>query len=86
MNKSDLTAEPLQQLAEGTGPATRLATTLSLMLLVLGGFNWALVGLVGIDFIAELFGVMSVPTRLVYAAIGVAAVYALSLLARPGRI
>lgn len=86
MSKPDITAEPLEQLATGTGPATRLATTLSLVLLVLGGFNWALVGLVGIDFIAELFGVMSLAARLIYAAIGVAAVYALTLLVRPGRV
>lgn len=75
---------PLQGLATGTGRATRVATTLALALLVLGGFNWALVGLFHIDFIAELFGPMSLLARLLYIAMGLAALYALTLLARLG--
>lgn len=44
-------------------------------LLVVGGLNWGLVGLFGFDLVASLFGDMSAISRLVYALVGVSAVY-----------
>ena len=40
----------------------------------LGALNWGLVGIFHVDLVANLLGVMSGPTRLVYAIIGVAGV------------
>jgi uncharacterized protein len=60
----------------------RAATTAALVLLIIGGFNWALVGLFNLDFVAELFGAGSAVTRGVYIVVGLAALYALALLPR----
>ncbi len=45
------------------------------VLLVIGGLNWGLVGLAGLDLVAATFGEMSVASRLVYALVGLAAVF-----------
>jgi uncharacterized membrane protein YuzA (DUF378 family) len=69
----------------GSSRAARVATTVALMLMVIGGFNWALVGLFNMDFVAALFGPMTVAARTVYVAVGVAALYGLTLLPRIGQ-
>jgi uncharacterized membrane protein YuzA (DUF378 family) len=66
----------------GRSAAARVATMVALMLLIIGGFNWALVGLFNMDFVAALFGPMTVAARAVYVAVGVAALYGLTLLPR----
>ncbi len=45
------------------------------VLLVIGGFNWGLVGTLNVDLVAALFGEMTVPSRIVYSLVGLAAVY-----------
>ena len=45
------------------------------VLLVVGGLNWGLVGLLNFDLVATLFGGASVISRLVYVLVGVSAVY-----------
>jgi uncharacterized protein len=47
------------------------------ILLVIGGINWGLVGLLGLDLVALLFGPMTLISRIVYILVGVAAVYIL---------
>ena len=44
-------------------------------LLLIGALNWGLVGFFGFDLVAALFGKMSLLSRLVYALVGLAAVY-----------
>jgi len=48
---------------------------LAAILLVVGGLNWGLVGLLNFDLVAKLFGEMSVLSRVVYSLVGLAAVY-----------
>lgn len=60
--------------------------TIALVVLAIGGLNWALVGLFEFDLVAALFGDMSVVSRAVYVLVGLAAVYALTLLPRLGRL
>jgi len=45
------------------------------VLLVVGGLNWGLVGTVGIDLVATLFGPMSLLGRAVYVLVGLSALY-----------
>lgn len=66
-------------------PAGRVAATVALVLLVIGGLNWALVGLFNLDFVAAVFGQMTLMSRVVYVAVGAAALYGLVLLPRLGR-
>lgn len=49
--------------------------TVALLLLVVGGLNWGLVGLMDFDLVAALFGDMSMLSRLVYSLVGLSAVY-----------
>jgi len=44
-------------------------------LLAIGGLNWGLVGIFNFDLLAAIFGEMSVFSRIIYAAVGLAAVY-----------
>ena len=44
-------------------------------LLLIGAINWGVVGFFGFDLVATLFGSMSVVSRLVYALVGLAALY-----------
>lgn len=45
------------------------------VLLVVGGLNWGLVGLLDFDLVATLFGNMTFISRIVYALVGLSAVY-----------
>ena len=47
----------------------------AVVLLVVGGLNWGLVGIAQFDLVATLFGTMTALSRIVYALVGVAAVY-----------
>jgi uncharacterized protein len=55
---------------------------LALALMIIGGINWGLVGLLNIDFVAMLFGSMSVLSRIVYCLVGLAALYGIVLAVR----
>ncbi|RPH96157.1 DUF378 domain-containing protein [candidate division KSB1 bacterium] len=45
------------------------------ILLVVGGLNWGLVGLLNFDLVAAIFGPMSALSRIVYSLVGLAAIY-----------
>ena len=49
----------------------------TLFLLIVGGLNWGLVGLFGFDLVAALFGEMTLLSRVVYALVGVSALWQL---------
>jgi uncharacterized membrane protein YuzA (DUF378 family) len=53
----------------------------ALVLVVVGGLNWALVGIFSFDLVAAIFGEMSALARIVYVVVGVSAVYLLILAA-----
>ncbi len=59
--------------------------TIALVLLIIGGLNWGLVGLFGIDVVASLFGSMSAVSRLVYVLVGIAAIVSIFVLPRVAR-
>jgi len=48
--------------------------TLSLVLVLVGAFNWGLVGIFDIDLVAKLFGEMTLITRAVYSLVGVSSI------------
>ena len=47
----------------------------AVVLLVVGGLNWGLVGVAQFDLVAALFGTMTAASRIVYALVGIAALY-----------
>ena len=53
---------------------------LTLVLLIVGGLNWLLVGLFGFDLVAALFGEMSPLSRIVYTLVGLSALWQILVL------
>jgi uncharacterized protein len=52
-------------------------SVIAVILLIVGGINWGLVGLLNFDLVAAIFGRMSAISRLVYILVGVSAIIAL---------
>lgn len=50
---------------------------LCLVLVIVGGLNWGLVGLLNFDLVAAIFGSMTFISKLVYDLVGLSAVYLL---------
>lgn len=48
---------------------------IAIILVVVGGLSWGLVGLAGFDLVAAIFGVASALSRIVYILVGLAAIY-----------
>ena len=60
----------------------KTATWIALILLIVGGDNWLLVGAFNFDLVAALFGEMSPLSRIVYIVVGLAALYVLFISAK----
>jgi uncharacterized membrane protein YuzA (DUF378 family) len=50
---------------------------LTLILVIVGGLNWGLVGLFDFDLVAAIFGAGSTVARIVYVAVGASALWQL---------
>jgi hypothetical protein len=48
---------------------------IALVLVIIGGLNWGLVGLLNLDIVAAIFGAASTLSRVVYILVGLSAVY-----------
>jgi uncharacterized membrane protein YuzA (DUF378 family) len=48
---------------------------IALILVIVGGLNWGLIGFFNFDLVATIFGAMSMISRLVYILVGLSAVY-----------
>ena len=55
----------------------RALNVLTQVLLIVGGLNWLLVGLLDFDLVAAIFGEMSALSRAVYTLVGLSALYQL---------
>ena len=61
----------------------RIVNRIALILNIIGGINWLLVGLFKFDIVAWIFGGQdAVLSRILYTIIGIAAVWCISLLFR----
>jgi uncharacterized membrane protein YuzA (DUF378 family) len=47
----------------------------ALVLVIVGGLNWGLVGVMDFDLVATIFGDMSTVSRAVYVLVGLSAIY-----------
>lgn len=48
---------------------------IAIILVIVGGLNWGLVGLFSFDLVAAIFGAMSSLSRIIYTLVGLAAIY-----------
>ena len=53
-----------------------------LTLVVIGAVNWGLIGFLRFDLVRVLFGDMSILSRIIYAAVGIRGLYAISYFGR----
>jgi len=54
-----------------------VADKLAYLLLIIGGFNWGLVGWLKYNLVDKIFGVSSTGSRIIYAIVGLASLYAI---------
>lgn len=59
-----------------------LIDVVAAVLLLVGGLNWGLVGLFQWDLIGSIFGDMSAVSRVIFSAVGLAAVWRLACYAK----
>lgn len=55
-----------------------------LTLLIIGGINWGLIGFFRFDLVAFIFGEMSWLSRIIYALVGISALYGCTFFGRIG--
>ena len=48
---------------------------IAMILVLIGGLNWGLVGLFDWNLVDAIFGMMSVVSRIIYVLVGIAAIY-----------
>lgn len=54
---------------------------ISLILVIIGALNWGSIGLFGFDFVGAIFGgQMSVMSRIIFALVGIAGLWSITLL------
>lgn len=61
---------------------SRILDYTALVLVVIGAINWGLIGFFKFDLVASIFGDMSIVSRIIYAVVGIAGLYLLSLFGR----
>lgn len=54
----------------------------ALIIGIIGAINWGLIGFFRFDLVAFLFGSMTLLTRIIYAVVGIAGLYMISLCGR----
>lgn len=60
--------------------------TLTQILIIVGGLNWGLVGVIKFDLVATIFGQGSLLSNAVYTLVGISAIYQIVRLAAPSRV
>jgi uncharacterized membrane protein YuzA (DUF378 family) len=58
---------------------------IALILLIVGGLNWLLVGLFGFDLVAAIFGGVPILAKIIYVIVGLCAIYVLIISAKLGK-
>jgi hypothetical protein len=55
--------------------SNNIIDTIALILVMIGGINWGLIGLLNFNLVAAIFGDGSTLTRIIYILVGIAALY-----------
>lgn len=78
-------ALPDTSVNSGLAPSTNalnIVDWIALILLIVGGINWGLVGAFNFDLVAAIFGNGTTLSRIVYILVGLAALYTIFLVTR----
>ena len=52
----------------------------ALILIIIGGINWGLIGFFQYNLVDSIFGISSIISRIIYALVGLSAIYSISFL------
>lgn len=55
---------------------------IALVLVIIGAINWGLIGFLDFDLVRVIFGDMTAFSRIIYSAVGIAGLYALTYFGR----
>ncbi len=55
---------------------------IALILIIVGGLNWGLVGAFSFNLVAAIFGDMSALSRIIYILVGLSAIYAIFIVGK----
>jgi len=58
---------------------------IALILIIVGGLNWGLVGAFKFDLVAAILGEMSLLAKIVYILVGLSAIYGIFMLGKIGK-
>lgn len=58
----------------------RALHVISLVLVIIGGINWGLIGLFDYNLVDAIFGTMSLTSRVIYTLVGIAGLWAITFL------
>ncbi|MDB5932129.1 MAG: hypothetical protein JWR60_3836 [Polaromonas sp.] len=81
MNTTTPYGSPSERSASGNF-SPNLLDYIALILTIIGGINWGLVGAFDFNLVAAIFGEGTTASRIIYILVGLSALYCLSLLAR----
>lgn len=56
----------------------KILDTIALVLLIVGGINWGLIGFFQFNLVGSLLGDFSILTKIIYCLVGVSSLYAIS--------
>lgn len=68
------------------GRTMKAVNVITLLLVIVGGVNWGLVGLANFDLVAAIFGAGSMLARLVYILVGASALWQIIPLTRATQV
>lgn len=54
------------------------------ILVIVGGINWGLIGLLNFNLVTKIFGSVPVVEKIIYILVGVSAIYSIALLRKLG--
>ena len=60
----------------------KIINTIALILVIIGGLNWGLIGLFNFNLVDFLFGEGSVLSKIVYILVGIASLWCIGLFAK----
>lgn len=60
----------------------KIINTIALILVIVGGLNWGLIGFFNFNLVDFLFGAGSILSKLVYILVGIASLWCISLFAK----
>lgn len=60
----------------------KIANFITLILIIIGGINWGLIGLFQFNLVDFIFGADSILSRIIYILVGISALWSIGLLAK----